>query len=75
MATIINEYAYPILERKALSADATQEDINALGMWFERFGSDFWNGEFYNVDDVHRLIPIDEEDADGDFHRIGWQLK
>lgn len=66
---------YPDLEKAALSADATQEDINHLGKWFELYGESFWNGEFYDVDGVHRLIPVGREDEDGDFHREGWELK
>lgn len=66
---------YHDLEKAALSADATQEDISRLGEWFERYGSAFWNGEFYDVDGVHRLIPVGREDEDGDFHREGWELK
>lgn len=66
---------YQELEAAALSADATESDINKLGEWFERFGESFWNGEFYDVDDVHQLRPVYEEDADGDFRRIGWELK
>ena len=66
---------YQELEHKALSADATQEDANRLGKWFELYGESYWNGEYYNVDDTHRLFPIDMEDADGDFHRVGWELR
>ena len=66
---------YPELEAAALSADATEEDINALGKWFELFGETYGNGEYYNVDGDYRLYSIDEEDDDGDFHRIGWELR
>lgn len=66
---------YQELEHKALSTDATQEDINALGKWFELYGDSYWNGEFYDVDGRHQLLPIDIEDEDGDFHRTGWKLR
>lgn len=65
---------YKELEQAALSADATQEDINRLGEWFERFGETYWNGEFYNIDGVHQLRPVDVEDEYGDFHLIGWEV-
>lgn len=65
---------YAELEQAALAPTATQEDIDRLGEWFEQFGECYWNGEFYVVDDTHRLRPIDEEDEDGDYHRIGWEL-
>lgn len=66
---------YQELEKAALSADATQEDINALGKWFELYGESYWNGEFYDVDGAHQIRPIDIEDEDGDFHREGWELR
>ena len=66
---------YQELEKAALSADATQEDINALGKWFELYGESYWNGEYYRVTEDVRIVPIDTEDEDGDFHRIGWELR
>lgn len=66
---------YKELEQAALSADATQEDINALGKWFELYGETYWNGEYYTVNDNTRIVPIDIEDEDGDFHREGWELR
>ena len=66
---------YQELEHKALSADATQEDINLLGKWFELYGESYWNGEFYDVDGIHQLRPVDVEDEDGDYHREGWELR
>jgi len=66
---------YQELKHKALSADATQEDINLLGKWFELYGESYWNGEFYDVDGTHQLRPVDVEDEDGDYHREGWELR
>lgn len=66
---------YQELEKAALSADATQEDINRLGKWFELYGETYWNGEYYHVTDDIRIVPIDIEDEDGDFHRTGWELR
>lgn len=65
---------YKELEQAALSADATQDDIDRLGEWFELYGETYWNGEFYDVDGDHKIRPIDVEDEDGDFHRTGWEL-
>ena len=42
---------YQELEHEALSAGATQEDINRLGKWFELYGESYWNGEFYDEED------------------------
>ena len=66
---------YSELEKAALSPDASPEDVARLGVWFERFGAEYWNGEFYDVDGVHQLRSVDVEDDDGDFHRIGWDLR
>lgn len=56
--------SYPLAEYEELRAaatadDATQEDINALGSWFESNGSAYWNGEYYDADDGIRLYPTD----------------
>lgn len=58
--------SYPLTEyeelRSAATAnDATQEDINALGKWFDAYGSAYWNGEYYDADGI-RLYPIIEWD-------------
>ncbi len=66
---------YQELEKAALSSDATQEDINALGKWFELYGERYWNGEYYRVTEDVRIVPVDVEDEDGDFHRTGWELR
>ena len=66
---------YLELEKAALSAEATKEDINRLGKWFELYGESYWNGEYYNIDGDHRLYSIDEEDEDGDFRHIGWEVR
>ena len=65
---------YADLERAALSPAATQEDIDRLGEWFERFGEMYWTGEFYRVDNTHNLRPVLEEVEGGDFCRIGWEI-
>lgn len=36
-------YDYQELKEKALSTDATQEDINNLGEWFEWYDNSYWN--------------------------------
>lgn len=56
-ATPLTEYEE--LRSAAIADDATQEDINALGAWFESNGSTYWNGEYYDADDGIRLYPID----------------
>lgn len=63
-----NYYEYEELRKKALSGN--QEDINALGEWFEQYGDRYWNGEYYNADDGMRLFPVYEEAAEDE-----WELK
>lgn len=46
----MNEYAYEELVAAATKSDATQEEINALGEWFERYGMCYWNGTCWVVD-------------------------
>ena len=67
---------YKELEAKALAADVTQEDIDNLGRWLERFGSDFWNGESYEIDAQHSLYAIyNEEVDDTEYDILGWEVR
>lgn len=71
----MSRYDYQELEGKAL-ATGKQEDIDALGAWFERYGSSFWTGECYKVDDTHQLWPVyGSEDEDGCYPITGWELR
>ena len=75
----VNYYSYKDLEAAAL-ADASEENLAALGEWFERFGSDFFNGECYTVNADCNLYPIYEDhfDEDGELDHadiIGWELR
>lgn len=69
-----NYYAYEELKAKAISPVAKQEDINALGEWFEAHGSMYWNGEYYDADGL-RLFPIHEEVAEDEFEVIGYEFR
>lgn len=61
----INYYSYKELREKSVSADATQSDIDALGEWFQQYGSRFWNGEVYDADGfVLRPVQVYDEDSD-----------
>lgn len=74
--TVEYEY-YRDLEAAALHI-GRDKDLEALGEWFERFGSPFWNGECYKIDSTHDLYPImepdDEDEPDGDYHITGWEV-
>lgn len=65
----INRYNYVELRERATAADATQNDIDSLGKWFELYGNDDWNGEYYDADGI-RLYPIIEWDDETDTGEI-----
>lgn len=70
----MTEYAYEALQAAALKPDATQEDIDALGEWFECYGMDYWNGSCWAVDekqDIH-LARVYKEIAEDEFEHIGY---
>lgn len=73
--TYINYYNYKELREKALSADATQEDINSLGEWFEQYGDEYWNGEYYNADDGVRVYPIVKEVDEDEYEITGYEIR
>lgn len=45
----INYYSYEELLAAAIAPDATQEDVDALGEWCERFGHFCFNGYCWDV--------------------------
>ena len=57
-------YDYEQLKEKALQFQATPNDINELGKWFDEYGDVYWNGEYYDVDEQHRLFPVFDEHYD-----------
>lgn len=68
-------YDYEELKNKALSADATQDDINTLGEWFECFGGRYWNGEYYSVENGIHLYPVCHEVDEDEWEIVGYELK
>ena len=70
--------SYDELERKALAVDATQDDINALGEWFDSTpeARRYWDGESYHVTGDIYLYPVFrvtvDDDGDEVFDIIGW---
>lgn len=67
-------YDYQELENNAMNR-GTQEDLNALGEWFERFGSKFWNGESYKINSSYNLYPIYQEIDEDNFEIIGYEIR
>lgn len=70
-----NRYAYEDLEKKALSANATDADIQALADWFIQYGNDFWTGECFIVNSNHALYPIYREVGEDEFKIEGWEIR
>ena len=68
-------YDYQELKEKALSADATQEDINSLGDWFEQYGDRYWNGEYFRVENGIHLYRIEEEVDEDEWEVKGYELR
>ena len=63
----MGRYNYFELLENASCPNASSEDINKLGEWFEEYGMEYWNGECYDADGKS-LWPIyqklDEEEYD-----------
>ena len=69
----INYYAYEDL-KAAVIADSSEENVNALGEWFGRYGNDYWNGEYYDADDF-RLYPVYAEIDEDEFELTGYEIR
>lgn len=62
---------------QAVKENENQETLMNLFLWFEEYGSAFWNGEhYYCADDLGRnLYPTYEEDENGEFEVTGAELR
>ena len=69
----INYYSYEEL-KAAVIADASESNVNALGEWFSSYGSDYWNGEYYDADDF-RVFPVLQEVDEDEFEIVGYELR
>lgn len=71
----IGEYDFEELKEAALKYNATQEEINSLGKWFEMYGyAQYWNGEFFDIDGLYRLFPAYEKINEDDYEIVGYEL-
>lgn len=70
----MNEYQYEELAAAATKSNATQEEINALGEWFQIYGMCYWNGSSWIVDEKNdiRLAPVYKEVEEDEFELIGY---
>lgn len=62
----VSRYNYAELRAAATAPDAEQIDIDTLGQWFSLYGSQYWNGEYYDADDGLRLYEVTEWDEELD---------
>lgn len=72
---MIGYFDYHELRAATIAPNATQDDINRLGEWFNRYGEESWNGEYYDADG-YRLFPVvewDEENECGNI--IGYEFR
>lgn len=74
----MSEYSYQELLENYKS-NPTTENLEALAEWFEKYGSQFWNGEEWQADDFI-IRPIQEpDDIDGDevltWKTVGYEVR
>ena len=70
-----NRYAYEELRTAAIRPGATQEEINTLGEWFEQYGLEYWNGEYFDADG-YRVYRIERHDPERDIYDIiGYEIQ
>ena len=70
-----NYYNYNELKQKALKKNASQEDVNALGRWFEAHGHQYWNGKAFLVEKDLFLKPVYKPVYDNDAKELSESLK
>lgn len=69
----MNRYSYSEL-LEAVKANETPDNVNALGEWFEQYGDQFWNGEYYDADGL-RLFPVYVEADEDQFEIVGYEVR
>lgn len=71
----MTRYDYKELRANAVAPGATQADIDALGKWFDTYGSAYWNGECYDADGIslYPIIEWDEELDQGE--TVGYEFR
>lgn len=69
----MNRYSYSEL-LEAVKANETPDNVNALGEWFEQYGDQFWNGEYYDADGL-RLFPVYAEVSEYQFEITGYEVR
>lgn len=76
-----NRYSFEELLAAATAPGAEQIDIDTLGAWCEAYGSDLWNGEYFDVSAngepsgsrrLFRVVAWDAETEQGE--TVGYSL-
>ena len=71
---MISKYAYTEY-RAAAIANPNAENLANLGEWFQQYGAEFWNGEYWDADG-YELRPVYEWDEETDTGRIcGYEFR
>ena len=66
---------------KAYDADSSEDNLMALVEWFARYGRDYWNGEYYEIDSSRSLHPVynwaahTQEEIDAGIEPDGWEIR
>lgn len=68
-------YDYAELRAAAIAPGAAQADVDALGEWLSSYGSMYWNGESYDIDDGKRLFPEYRETAPDEWEIVGYTIR
>lgn len=67
----VSYYNYKELVEKATAFGATKEDRLNLFNWFECYGSCYWHGDHYSMENGVRLYPIYKwDDEEGDYEVV-----
>ena len=45
-----------------------------MGEWFDHYGNDYWNGEYYDADDL-RIYPVYKEVEEDEYELIGYEAR
>lgn len=69
----MNRYSYEEL-LNAVKTAATEENVNALGEWFNSYGMDYWNGEYYDADGI-RIYPVYTEVDEDEYELTGYEIR
>ena len=67
-------YDYERLRAAAAAPGASQADVDALGSWFADYGTDYWNGEYYDAEGL-RVYPVYAETEPGEFELKKYDIR